>query len=138
MQAAMSLPDRRRIPVTLVTAVLTAVVWAAHIGVREFSTLEPGAPLRLVLTAAVVVAFAAHVYVTARAMRTLDEFQRAVQLSALAFAFPVSMIALVAVGFFRAEGLLGEMDPRDLVLLMVLAYGAGLAWAWRRYGRESA
>lgn len=41
-------------------------------------------------------------------------------------------------GFFRAEGLLAEMGPRDLVLLMLAAYAGGLAWGWRRCGRESA
>jgi hypothetical protein len=29
--------------------------------------------------------------------------------------------------------LLSEMDPRDLVAIMLLAYAGGLTWAWRRY-----
>ena len=66
-------------------------------------------------------------------MRKLDEFQKTVHLNALAFAFPVSMIAMFALGYFRAEGLLSEMDPRDLVGVMLLAYAGGLTWAWRRY-----
>ena len=132
MQATVSL-ERRRIPAPLVTASLAVAAFAAHIGVREFSTLEPGAPVRLALTAVLVVAFAAHVYVTARAMRAFDEFHRAVHVAAVTAAFPISMVALFAIGFFRAEGLLGEMDPRDLVGLMVIAYGGALAWAWRRY-----
>ena len=138
MQAAAVLNARHKTPAALVTAVVTVLAFVAHIGVREFTALAPGTPLRVALTVSLVAAFAAHVVVTARMMRRLDEFQRAVQLSALAFAFPVSMVALFAIGFFRAEGLLAEMDPRDLVLLMVAAYAAGLAWAWRRYGRESA
>ena len=138
MQAAASLSARHKAPAALVTAVITVLAFVAHIGVREFTTLPPGAPVRIALTAALVAAFAAHVFVTARMMRRLDEFQRAVQLSALAFAFPASMVLLFAIGFFRAEGLLAEMDPRDLVFLMIAAYAGGLAWAWRRYGRESA
>ena len=138
MQAAATLHTRHKTPAALLTAVVTLLAFAAHIAVREFTTIAPGAPLRIALTAALVAAFAAHVFVTARMMGQLDEFQRAVQLSALAFAFPVSMIALFAIGFFRAEGLLAEMDPRDLVFLMVAAYAGGLVWAWRRYGRESA
>lgn len=132
MQAAASL-NQHRVPAALVTAALTLAAFAAHIGVREFSSLEPGAPLRLGLTAALVAAFAVHILVTARAMATLDEFQRAVHMSAVSVAFPISMVALFAIGFFRAEGLLGELDARDLAMVMVLAYGGALAWAWRRY-----
>lgn len=138
MEATVVQRHRQPIPAALVTALIAMLAFAGHIGVREFTGLEPGAPIRIVLTAALVAAFAAHVVVTTRLMRQLDEFQRAVQLSALAFAFPVSMIALFAVGFFRAEGLLGEMDPRDLVMLMIVAYAGGLAWAWRHYGRDRA
>jgi hypothetical protein len=133
MQAALAASDSRRVPVALVTAVITIAAYAAHIGVREFMGAEPGSPLRLAVTAALVIAFSAHVIVTVRTMRRLDEFQKSVQLTALAFAFPASMIALFALGFFRAEGLLSEMDPRDLVMIMLLAYAAGLTWAWRRY-----
>lgn len=133
MQAALAASDSRRVPAALVTAVITIAAYAAHIAVREFTGAAPGSPLRLALTAVLVIAFAAHVIVTVRMMRRLDEFQKSVQLTALAFAFPASMIALFALGFFRAEGLLSEMDPRDLVAVMLLAYAAGLTWAWRRY-----
>lgn len=133
MQAAATIHERRRIPAALVTAALTVAAFAAHIGVREFTSLEPGTPPRLVLTAILVAAFAAHIYATARAMRSFDEFYKAVHVSAVTVAFPLSMVALFAIGFLRAEGLLAEMDPRDLVLLMVLSYGGALAWAWRRF-----
>lgn len=134
MQAAVVSPERKRIPLPLVTAVLTVAIWAAHIAIRETASLVPGAPVRLAVTAALVLAFAAHVVVTIRVMRrSLDEFQRAIHTTAILFAFPASMIALFAIGFFRAEGLLAEADPRDLVALMLVAYAGGLAWAWRRY-----
>jgi len=133
MEAAIATPDRKRIPAALVTAILTVAVWCVHIGIREATTLAPGDPIRLAVTAALVVAFALHVIVTARLMRQFDEFQKAVHLQALAIAFPASMIAVFAIGFFRAEGVLSEMDPRDLVFLMLLAYAGGLTWAWRRY-----
>lgn len=133
MEAALTHPHRKSIPLALVTALVTVAAYAAHIAVRELTGAAPGSPVRLALTAALVTAFAAHVIVTVRMMRRLDEFQKAVQLSALSFAFPASMIALFALGFFRAEGLLSEMDPRDLVMIMLLAYAAGLTWAWRRY-----
>jgi hypothetical protein len=133
MEAAVAVSTHKRIPAPLVTAVLAVVAWASHIAVREATSIPPGAPLRLAVTAALVLAFAVHVITTVRAMRHFDEFTRTVHLTALAFAFPATMIAMFAIGFFRAEGLLAEMDPRDLVALMVMTYGAGLTWAWRRY-----
>lgn len=132
MQAALT-NERKSIPIPLVTALVTLAAVVAHIWVREGTTLEPGSPLRLTITAVLVVAFGSHVFATALAMRKLDEFQKTVHLHALAFAFPVSMIAMFALGYFRAEGLLAEMDPRDLVGVMLLAYAGGLTWAWRRY-----
>ena len=132
MQAALT-HERKSIPIPLVTALATLAAVVAHIWVREGTTLEPGSPLRLLITGVLVAAFGSHVFATALAMRKLDEFQKTVHLNALAFAFPVSMIAMFALGYFRAEGLLSEMDPRDLVGVMLLAYAGGLTWAWRRY-----
>ena len=133
MEAAVAASTQKRIPAPLVTTVLTIAVWAIHLGVREGTSIPPGAPLRLAITGALALTFAVHVITTVRAMRQFDEFTRTVHLTALAFAFPATMIAMFAIGFFRAEGLLSEMDPRDLVALMLVTYGAGLAWAWRRY-----
>ena len=133
MQAVMTTSERKAVPFALVTTVLTLVAYAAHIWVREATTLEPGAPLRLAVTGALVAAFAAHVFASVRMMRSFDEFTKTIHVAAVTFAFPASMVALFAIGFFRAEGLLSEMDPRDLVGLMVIAYGVGLTWAWRRY-----
>ena len=133
MQAAVTSSDRKAIPVPLITAALTVIAWAVHIGIREGTTLEPGAPIRLVATGVLVFTFAAHVVATIRLMRQFDEFTKTIHLTALAFAFPASMVLLFALGFFRAEGLLSELDPRDLSAVMLLMYAAGLAWAWRRY-----
>lgn len=133
MEAAVARSDRKRIPPALITTGLTIAALAAHIGIREGTSLQPGDPIRLAVTGVLVLAFATNVIVVARMMKQLDEFQKEVQLTALAFAFPASMIAMFALGFFRAEGLLSEMDPRDLVGIMLLAYGGGLTWAWRRY-----
>lgn len=133
MQAAMTTANRKAIPIPLVTAALTIIAWAVHIAIREGASLEPGAPARLVATGALVLAFAAHVIATVRLMRQFDEFTKTIHLTAIAFAFPASMIVIFALGFFRAEGLLGDMDARDLVGVMLVAYAGGLAWAWRRY-----
>lgn len=131
----MTTSERKGIPLPLITAVLTLIAWSAHIAIRETTTLEPGAPLRLAATGVLVLTFAAHVIATVRMMRQFDEFTKAIHTTALTFAFPASMIALFAIGFFRAEGVLAEMDPRDLVMVMLLLYAAGLTWSWRRYQR---
>ena len=133
MQATFPTSERKGVPLPLITAVLTVVAFGAHLAVREATTLEPGAPMRLLATGVLVAVFAAHIIATVRMMRSFDEFTKTIHVTALTFAFPASMIALLAIGFFRAEGLLSEMDPRDLVGLMLVAYAAGLMWAWRRY-----
>lgn len=133
MQAAMTTANRKAIPIPLVTAALTIIAWGVHIAIREGASLGPGAPARLVATGVLVLAFAAHVIATVRLMRQFDEFTKTIHLTAIAFAFPASMIVIFALGFFRAEGLLGDMDARDLVGVMLVAYAGGLAWAWRRY-----
>ncbi|MDQ3068279.1 MAG: hypothetical protein M3R55_00940 [Acidobacteriota bacterium] len=133
MQATLTVPARRMIPASLVMAVLTAAMFATHIGLREFTTLHPGDPIRLTATSVLVLAFAGFVWTLVRGMKELDEFQKEMQLSALTFAFPASMVVLFAIGLFRGEGLLARMDPRDLVGVMLIAYAIGLAWAWRKY-----
>lgn len=133
MEAAVANSHRKGIPTPLVTALLTVVVWGAHIYAREGMALEPGAPLRLAITVALIAAFGAHVFVTVRMMRQFDEFTRAVHMTALAFAFPASLVIIFAIGFLGGEGLLAGRDPRDLGMLMLITYAAGLVWAWRRY-----
>lgn len=66
-------------------------------------------------------------------MRSLDEFQKHVHFLALAIAFPVGLVALFALGYFRAEGLLQGADSRDLPIILILAYAGGLLIAWRHY-----
>ena len=132
MEAAVAATSKR-VPAPLVTTGITIAIWIAHVYAREGLSLEPGAPLRLAITVALFTAFGAHVFVTVRMMRQFDEFTRAVHTAALAFAFPVSMVAMFASGFLRAEGLLAGVDPRDLAALMLVTYAVGLTWAWRRY-----
>ena len=132
MEAAVATTSKR-IPAPLVTTVITIAIWSAHLYAREGLSLAPGATLRLAITTALIMAFGAHVFVTVRMMGRFDEFTRAVHSAALAFAFPVSMVALFAIGFLRAEGLLSGLDPRDLAAVMMITYAVGLTWAWRRF-----
>ena len=76
MQAAMTTSERKGIPIPLITTVLTLIAYAAHLYMREATSLEPGAPARLAVTGVLVVTFAAHVIATVRMMRQFDEFTK--------------------------------------------------------------
>lgn len=116
----------------LTTVALTGVLWILHLALRD--RYEPGDPTRLGVTAALVVGFALTIWLQVRLLAgSLDEYQRQVQLTALAFAFPVSLVATFTIGYLGGEGLLRGADSRDLPTVMLLAYGIGRLIAWRRY-----
>lgn len=121
-----------RAPVGLIgSGVAVVVAYAAHLIVRRSEL--PGSPLRLAITAALLVAVGSLIWTQVRLAAASDEFTRHVQLAALAIAFPVSLAAAFVIGFLAAEGMFAGADPRDLPLVMVVAYGVSLAAAWRRY-----
>jgi hypothetical protein len=121
-----------RLPwLSLVGGVATTALWVVHMVLRDH--YAPGDPWRLFTTALLVGAFGLFVGGQVQVARALDEFQRQVQLVALSIAFPVSLVGAFAVSSFAAEGVLGSLDPRDLPLVMLLAYGFGLLLAWRRF-----
>jgi hypothetical protein len=111
--------------------VLVAGAWIAHLFLRE--TYQPGHPLRLVVTAILAACVALLVWTQARAVRSQDEFIRAVHATALAVAFPISVVAALVLGLAVAEGLLTRTDPHDLPALMLAIWAGSLAVAWRRY-----
>ncbi len=117
--------------IVLYTWGLFIAAWLIHIALREF--YQPGHPTRVAATVVVIAAGIVAVFGQIRMFRALDEFQQRVQLSALAFAFTASLVAVLGIGFLRAEGFFPGADPRDLAGLMMVLYAAGLALAWRRY-----
>jgi hypothetical protein len=122
----------RAAPVPLITsAALTVALLLAQIYARE--TQPPGSLLRIILTAALIAGFGVTIWTHVRMSASLDEFNRQVQYLALAIAFPVSLVAAFAIGYLSGEGLLTRFDPRDLPLVMILAYFISFAVAWRRY-----
>lgn len=123
---------QRSVPIPLIaSAVVTVALLVAQIYARE--TQPPGSTLRLALTSALIAAFGVTIWIHVRLSASLDEFNRQVQYVALAVAFPVSLVAAFAIGYLAGEGLLTRFDPRDLPLVMVLAYFISFAVAWRRY-----
>jgi hypothetical protein len=121
----------RHLP-ALAAMLASLCAYSVYIYLRETGH-PPGDAYRTVTTLLFIVAFATWVFLQVRIYRGLDEFERQVQFLALAIAFPASLVAVFALGLLRAEGFLSSADPRDLPIVMVGAYGVGLALAWRRY-----
>lgn len=119
-----------RVPLATCFALVVGA-WIAHLVVRE--TFQPGHPLRLIVTVLLVAAVALLAWVHVRAIRSQDEFVRAVHATALAIAFPTSIVVALAIGLARDEGLLSRVDPHDLPVMMLAIWMASVAIARRRY-----
>ncbi len=115
----------------LVLCCLTAGLVVVHILLR--GVYPPGHPIRLLVTSFLVLAFASFIFVYTRVLANMDEYQRQIQLFALAISFPLSLVLAWAIGYFRAEGLLQGRDPRDLPLVLLVPYAVGFAAAWLKY-----
>ena len=126
------LEKRSKLPaVTLVFCGLTVSLVVVHIVLRGIYL--PGHPVRLLVTGLMVAGFASFVFLYARLIATMDEYQRQIQLFALAIGFPLSLVTAWGIGYFRAEGLLAGRDPRDLPLVLLIPYAVGFLVAWLKY-----
>jgi len=126
------LEKRSKAPVAaLVFCGLTVALVVVHILLR--GVYPPGHPVRLLVTALMVIGFASFVFLYTRLLGTMDEYQRQIQLFALAIGFPLSLVTAWAIGCFRAEGLLAGRDPRDLPLVLLIPYAVGFLVAWLKY-----
>ena len=123
--------SRRFPPLAFILCALTVGLGITHMLVRE--SYPPGHTVRLALTTLMVLSLASFIFFYSRLIASLDEYQRQIQLYALAIGFPLSLVLVWAVGYFRAEGLFQGSDPRDLPMLMLVAYGIGYALAWAKY-----
>lgn len=124
-------PSTRFSPLVFVLCTLTIGLGITHIALRSY--YPPGHTVRLVVTAVMMLALASFIFVYARLLASLDEYQRQIQLFALAIGFPLSLVFVWSIGYFRAEGLFQGSDPRDLPVVMLLAYAIGYALAWMKY-----
>jgi hypothetical protein len=111
--------------------VLTVGLALTHMVTREFYV--PGHPLRLLVTTLLLVSFAGFIFVYAKMLSNMDEYARQIQLFALAIGFPLSLVLVWGIGYFRAEGLLQGADPRDLPAVMLASYAVGFGVAWLKY-----
>jgi hypothetical protein len=79
--------------------------------------------------------FALLIYAYVRAVRSMDELGRRIQLEGLAFAFPIALLVVLTAGLLDLAGFHGEQDwdlPR-LWPFLLMPYWGGIALAHRRY-----
>jgi hypothetical protein len=119
------------------TALLTrGVLWMVTYAVsRGLLEVVDGQALRMAVALLPTPVFAWFLWTWVRGVARMDELERRIELEALAFAFPVSII------FFATLGLLDvalTLDPNDFSLrnvwlMMPMLYYIGLWRAQRRY-----
>lgn len=117
--------------IVFILCIVTVGMSVLHMVLREY--YAPGHPVRLVMTSLLVLAFASFILVYTQMLSRMDEYQRQIQLFALAIGFPLSLVLVAGIGYFRAEGLLQGADPRDLPAVMLMSYAVGFGAAWLRY-----
>lgn len=126
-------PKSRLGIVTISAAAVWLIVYLSCRIVLEKFQLLPAARVAVALSP--VVPFVVFLLSWIALMRTNDELHRRVQLEALAFAFPATLVVLMIIGLLQ---LAIELPPhrfalRDIWPIMPILYFAGLAWNWRRY-----
>jgi hypothetical protein len=82
-----------------------------------------------------VAPFALFLLALSRGIRKLDELERRIQLEALALAFPLAMLLLMALGLLELAVPLSRDDwsYRHVWAMLPILYYGGLALARRRY-----
>jgi hypothetical protein len=96
---------------------------------KEFRHLPAGASERLIVTGLLLLSFLWMIVEQVLQSGKMDEFHRQVQY----LAFPMSLVCIFAIGFFRAEGLFMGTDSRDLFVVLLFSYAAGWTIAWKKY-----
>jgi hypothetical protein len=116
----------------LVPVLFVAAYLAARVGIDALPQRSAGA---LAVALLPVPAFAWLIYAVVRGIRSLDELERRIQLEALAFAFPVSLLIVFTAGLLHLAGFRGEgdWDPPRLLPLVLMPYFIGIVLARRRY-----
>jgi hypothetical protein len=119
-------------------SVVSGVVWlVSYFGARAAAespaTFSRAALIAIVLVPVVPAALFLYFFITA--MRQADELQRRIQLEALAFAYPLTLLMLMTLGLLQ---LVIELDPADwsyrhVWQFVIVFYLFGIGIAARRY-----
>ena len=125
-----STPSRHRVGMA---AVLFAGLYLVALLATE-TTVIPR-PIRLAIALLPVPAFGFFLVEWIRSIRRLDELERRIQLEALAIAFPLSLMLIMALGLIQRVMQLNPLDwsYRHIWPFLIAFYFFGLALARRRY-----
>jgi len=113
----------------------TFVVWVIAMSVaRRFLDHDPpAAPLRAAIVAVAIGAFLAFAVAMVRFIGTLDEFSRRVQLTAVAIAFVVTAVAILAADLLQSAGFLGYVPLDAIWMLMLVVWWLSMIAVSRYY-----
>ena len=129
-----ALEQTRRIYGT--TLLTRGVLWMATYALsRWLIDVVDGQALRVAVALLPMPVFAWFLWTWMKGVARMDELERRIELEALAFAFPISIILLATVGLL-ADAIPLDRDDfrlRTLWLLMPMLYYIGLWRAQRRY-----
>ena len=114
-------------------ALLFAGLYLAALAVSEQAAIPRG--IRLAVAVLPVPAFGFFLVEWIRSIRRLDELERKIQLEALAIAFPLSLMLVMALGLIQRVMELNPLDwsYRHVWPFLIAFYFLGLALARRRY-----
>ena len=96
-------------------------------------TKDLGPWWRLALVAIPVSAWTFCLIAYFRLVQQLDELQRRVHLEALAFAFAVLAVLIIACEYLRKAGFISALKPDHVLAMMMVLWPLGFVIAWRRY-----
>jgi hypothetical protein len=116
-----------------VALVATSVVLASFISINLLHRAEPGTAVAVLFALVPVPFFALAFGLLMRLGCDSDEARLRIQLEALAFAFPVSMLFAITVQLLHKAGVAQGYDVGDLFIDMGLLYLGGLYFAWRKH-----
>lgn len=119
-------------------SVISGIIWLlTYFGVRAAveSPERFSQPVLIAIVLVPVIPAALFLYYFITEMRQADELQRHIQLEALAFAYPLTVLLLITLGLLQ---LVIDLNPADwsyrhVWQLVVVFYLAGIGIATRRY-----
>jgi hypothetical protein len=117
----------------LVRGLLWVSVYLLSRGLLQLTTLAP--PLRVAIALLPLPLFVWYLWTWMKGVGDMDELQRRIELEALGFAFPATLVFLMTVGLLDLAVTLdpGNFSLHNLWLMLPLLYYVGLWRAKRRY-----
>ena len=118
---------------TWLPPVVFVVVYFAARAVLQLS--DTSATMRIAAAVVPVPVFAWWLFAMARGIRRSDELERRIQLEALAFAFPLAILLMFALGLLELAMTLPpeDLSYRHVWIFLCVFYFGGLLVARRRY-----